>query len=588
MRAPLLRLVWSLSGLLLAGSAVCGSALSSQRVVNGTFEQGLKGWKSSGDVRLETNNPIEGKISATIGPGIGSLSQRIRTGSGNDFTVSANIQSPAGTSCVFLLRFLDKHGREVMKVDSLLDMKPSKEDPHKFNHFMKAHPLTDWIEIGFVKNFATEAALIDQVGLHMSDENAAGLQATCDLNEAMQPLWQGKKVFNEAVLMLSQSGGPATGRLMFQPSRILSVRDYGLTTDYTEGLDWLAAGQDLICAASSRIPYVRDEDLLKGELKWNSFGGKQIMVTYEHRDHWTHPLPEFLGAGLPNTLSKLKARAPLRVVAYGDSITHGVGASRLSHIPPFLPPWPELFVQRLQTLYYDPDIKLYNSAQSGATSTWAEKYAERMVASLNPDLVLVAFGQNDFWSISAADFEKSIKALLQTVRKKNSNVEFLLVSTIRFDPAYTTNSQYWKVVGEYAATLKGMSSPGVQTVDMTSLSEWVYAAKKPADCLNDPLHPDDYLARWYAQSVAAALDPASCISLEPVQATNKTAKASLPKPGLLLIQRPVHPNELNAPALKFDPKVDDLMQNVLKTIPMPCVPQSPACLVPRISEKRRG
>jgi hypothetical protein len=64
-------------------------------------------------------------------------------------------------------------------------------------------------------------------------------------------------------------------------------------------------------------------------------------------------------------------------------------------------------------------------------------------------------------------------------------------------------------VGEYAKKLKAMTGPGVQFVDMTAISEWVYAAKKPDDCLNDPLHPNDYFARWYAQSVVAALDPAS-------------------------------------------------------------------------------
>jgi lysophospholipase L1-like esterase len=522
-------LVSSLCGLLLSGSVVSGSAQSSQRVVNGTFEQGLKGWESSGAVHLETNNPLEGKISASIGPGTGSLLQRIRTGSGNDFTVSADIQSQAGNDFLFLLRFLDKHGSEVMRVDSLADMKPTKEDPNKFNHFMKAHPLTEWIEIAVLKKSSSGVVVMDQVGLEMVDENAAGLPATCDLDEAMQPFWMGRKVFNEAVLMVSQEGQPAAGRLMFQPSRILSVRDYGLTTNYSERQDWVAEGRALICTASSRMPSVRDEDLSKGELKWNSVGGKQIMVTYEHQDHWTHPLPAFFGPGLPNTLSKLKASARLRVVAYGDSITHGVGASRLSHMRPFLAPWPELFVRRLQTLYQDADIHLYNSAQSGATSSWAEKYAERMVASLNPDLVLIAFGQNDFWGVSSADFAKSITRVLQTVRKKNPKVEFLLVSTMRYDPAYTTNSQYWNVVSEYAARLKSMIGPGVQVVDMTSLSEWVYAAKKPKDCLNDPLHPNDYMARWYAQSAAAALDPASGCSFGSIQATNKPANASLTK-----------------------------------------------------------
>jgi len=205
----------------------------------------------------------------------------------------------------------------------------------------------------------------------------------------------------------------------------------------------------------------------------------------------------------------------LKVVAYGDSITHGLGESRLSHIRPYLPPWPELFVYRLKEIYHDRHIQFYNSAQSGADSKWADKYAARMVASLNPDLVIVAFGQNDFWSVSAETFASHITNVIKTVRNQNPNTEFLLVSTMRFDPTYTTNTQYWNVVGEYAARLKAMTGPGVQFVDMTKISEWVFAAKKPKDCLNDPLHPNDYLARWYAQSLAAALDATSAPTLNP-------------------------------------------------------------------------
>src|SRR6516162_4872178 len=254
---------------------------------------------------------------------------------------------------------------------------------------------------------------------------------------------------------------------------------------------------------------VLDEDLPKGEFKWSTVGGKQVMVAYEHEDAWNHPRPTFVGDGLPNTIKKLETKASLKVVAYGDSITHGLGESRLSHIPPFLPPWPELFVHRLKSIYRDGHIEFYNSAQSGADSKWGKKYAEPMVASLNPDLVIIAFGQNDFWNISPNSFADNIADIIKTVREKNANAEFLLVSTARFDPAYTSQTQYWEVVGEYAAKLKAMTAPGVQFVDMTGISEWVYAAKKPKDCLNDPLHPNDYLARWYAQSLVAALDPAS-------------------------------------------------------------------------------
>jgi lysophospholipase L1-like esterase len=485
-------------------------------VINGGFENGLKGWQATGDVHPETNGPLDGKMSAIIGPGAGSLTQRIEVSNVNPFTVSATIQSPHTNGWVFALRFLDKNGDELMKVDSVSDMKGKGANPTKFNHYMQPHPLTRWIEVVISKDSSQGSLLVDQVALDMPDENAVGLKPACNLNQAMRPFWLGKKICNEAVLMFSQNGQPATGRLLFHPARIISVRDYGLATNYVEGRDYTADGRTLICTPSSRMTQVREKDLLKGEFKWNVVGGKQVMVTYEHDDTWTHPLPQYVGDGLPNTMKKLRAHAPLTVVAYGDSITHGYGESRLSHIRPYLPPWPELFVHRLKEIYHDKHIQFYNSSQSGATSRWGKDYAGRMVASLNPDLVLVAFGQNDFWSISADSFAANIADIMRTIRKKNSKAEFILISTLRFDPAYTTNSQYWNVVGEYAKKLKAMNGPGVQFVDMTAISQWVYAAKKPKDCMHDPLHPNDYFARWYAQSLVAALDPASGRKATPI------------------------------------------------------------------------
>jgi lysophospholipase L1-like esterase len=133
--------------------------------------------------------------------------------------------------------------------------------------------------------------------------------------------------------------------------------------------------------------------------------------------------------------------------------------------------------------------------------------AGRMVASLHPDLVIVAFGQNDFWRISADDFAGNIASVLRTVRAANPQAEFLLVSTLRFDPIYSGKPGYWNLVTQYDAKLRAMTGPGVQLVDMTAISGGVYAAKAPKDCLNDPLHPNDYFARWYAQSLMAALTP---------------------------------------------------------------------------------
>jgi len=98
----------------------------------------------------------------------------------------------------------------------------------------------------------------------------------------------------------------------------------------------------------------------------------------------------------------------------------------------------------------------------------------------------IPFGQNDFWGISADSFASNIADVPKTIRNKTRGAEFLLVSTLRFDPAYTSKSQYWELVGQYAAKLKSMTGPGVQFVDMTAISESVFTDKKPKDCLQRP------------------------------------------------------------------------------------------------------
>lgn len=73
--------------------------------------------------------------------------------------------------------------------------------------------------------------------------------------------------------------------------------------------------------------------------------------------------------------------------------------------------------------------------------------------------------------------------MMRTIRQTNPQAEFLLVSTMRFDPAYTTNPEDWKTMSEYEARLRSMVAQGVQLVDMTAISGAVFAAKAPRDCL---------------------------------------------------------------------------------------------------------
>lgn len=326
------------------------------KIVNGTFKQGLDGWRATGDVHLQTNI-LDGQVCADIGPGAGSLAQRVEAGGGNPLTLTAVVRSAPTNGWILMLRFLDKDGREVMRVDSGKDIKIKGTNPETIKHYMQPHPLTQWIELVISKNSSGGTVGVDRVSMDIPDENSIRLKPACDLDRLMEPFWLGNEVYDEAVLLLWQDGKPAAGRLLFHPSRIISVQDYGLTTNYINGADYSVRGRTLICASSSRMPRVRENDLQKGEFKWNVVGGRQVMVTYDHQDRWKEGLPKYVGQGLPRTMKKLNAHEPLTVVAYGDSITHGYGQSRLSHIRPFLPPWPELFVHRLKEIYHDSRIQ---------------------------------------------------------------------------------------------------------------------------------------------------------------------------------------------------------------------------------------
>jgi lysophospholipase L1-like esterase len=494
----------ALTFLLLACHLLCADTTARTVSVNGGFEDGLTAWKTTGDVTLDTHRPLAGKASVRIGPGPGSITQRVALGGNNHIQISATIHSEAPASGILTVRFLDKDGSELMSVDSSADMKPG-EEPGKISHYMKPHPLTASVEITLSKSSKTGYIEADQVQLGVYEENLPSLQGTAKLADMMKPLWQGNTVSNEALLMVTHDGLAASGTLMFQPTRILSVTDYAGTEVYQEGTDFTSQGRTLACTPHTRMSQVKDSELAKGELAWNIVGGKQVMVTYEHSQAWTGPIQPYVGEQMPGTIRKLSARTPLRIVAYGDSITFGLGSSRMLKIPPFQAPWIELFVEQLQHDSADSNIALYNSSQSGADSNWAKRMAARMVASLNPDLVVIAFGQNDFWSVSPDTFASNISSVIQTVGSKDPGAEFLLVSTMRFDPAYSSNPAYWRAVTEYDAKLRALTGPGVQMVDFTSISGAVFAAKEPKDCLNDPLHPNDYLSRWYAQSLVAAL-----------------------------------------------------------------------------------
>jgi lysophospholipase L1-like esterase len=494
-------------GLLLSVIASASAPADTTRIsVNPDFADGLNGWSTSGAVHLKRNTSDQGSAEVVIGPGAGSISQRMAADGDNHMDVSVLLHAGPAGSAVVMVRFFDKAGHELMSLRSPTDIRPGKT-PGSMEEYFRPHPLTAFVEISVSKGNTPGTVTVERAELDQYRDDDPVLESSQDTAALMQPFWKGSLVRDEAVFLSSDGNGPATGTLMFAPDKILSVTSYDGTMQYREGVDYTVEGRTLTVVAGSAISQVQNSDLKHGELAWNVIGGKQILVTYQHSNRWTGPVQPYVGDELPRTIRLLREHRPLRIVAFGDSITYGIGSSHMDQIPPYQLPWVDLFASRLRSAWNDPGIQLFNSSQSGAASDWARRMAGRMVASLHPDLVIVAFGQNDFWRITPAAFAANVSAVLRTVRATNPHAEFLLLSTTRFDPAYTSVALYWNRVTEYDARLRAMTGPGVQLVDMTAISGAIFAAKEPRDCLNDPLHPNDYLSRWYAQSLAAALTP---------------------------------------------------------------------------------
>jgi len=479
-------------------------------VTNGDFENGLTGWSATGHVSVETESPLAGTKSLKIGPGKAVVSQRYEVPGLRIMEVGATCRlSSPETAVIVRVRCYDGRGRVVMDLRQGFDPKKALDSKGVGTGiYFKTQGNTSHVVFSIEKTSADAGiATVDSAEIHDYDKERQFHSPTCDLQAYMRPIWEGSEVTNESVLLLSTGGAPPRGRLLFHPTRVLSVRDSSLSTEYKEREDYRVEGTEIVALPGSKMTSVKDTDFPKGDYPWLSIAGKHVAVTYTHEDVWQGPTPVYEGSHLTETMAKLRGGKPVTVVALGDSITLGINVSGYRGEAPYMPTWPELATGKLAELYNNHRIKLYNTGLGGMTSQWGKDNARDAVATLNPDLVTIAFGMNDFWSITPAEFRSNIQSIISTVRAKRPKAEFILISSIRFDPAYTADPTYVGHLTGYQSELKSLAGEGICLLDLTALSEYLYKAKSAKDLLADPMHPDDFLARWFAQSLVAMLSP---------------------------------------------------------------------------------
>lgn len=460
-------------------------------ITNGAFDRDLTGWAVRGSAKVEN-----GKL--LLDAGKSSVRQRFAMQGLHILSVGATVKSDSKDVLALVrLRCLDAQGR------TLMDQTGTPNKDGQAGIYLKTHAYTAAVEVSIEKSTMGKATA-DDIWLTDDDRDRVQHAPQVDLKDAMIPFWQGEVVRDESVLLLSQDGGDPSGKLLFESNEILSVKDSSLTKEYVRDRDYRIEGKCLVALKDSTIPTMKDTEFAKGQYPWTELQGHHIFVTYRHQDHWTGPLPQFQGEYLTKTTEKLAKKKSLRIVAFGDSITLGINVSGFRNVPPYLPPWPTLVAHELERRTGS-KVTLYNTALGGMTSQWAKDNAHDAVATLKPDLVLLAFGMNDFWSLEPKYFFANIKATIATIRKANPNCEFLLIGSMKFDPVYTTEEPYVGNLAGYPAVLRSLVGRGIGMFDMTELSDALYRAKSQKDLATDPMHPDDFFARIYAQGVVASL-----------------------------------------------------------------------------------
>lgn len=329
--------------------------------------------------------------------------------------------------------------------------------------------------------------------------------------ESMIPFWQGTTMRNEAMMPIYYGAGNIYSTLLFSPAQILSVKNAELTKSYIQGKDWIVEGNKLKLPVGSSIPFIMETVASTPDMTLapDYFQKRQLAVTYTHSGIWNGPKPQYASTGLPNTISKLTKREPLKIVLYGDSISVGYNSSGVLNLAPLLPNWGNLFVDALKRKYQSA-VTLINSSEVSKMSAWGIQNVKSRVSDLHPDLVIIAFGMNDgvnmpptFIPIDTTAYKNNILGIITNVRSTNPKAEFILISPILMHPAYAGSTQ-----GSYQAVLTQLAQTGVTVVDMTSVHKELLKTKTYVDVSGNNInHPNDFMARWYAQEVAGLFIP---------------------------------------------------------------------------------
>ena len=339
------------------------------------------------------------------------------------------------------------------------------------------------------------------------------------IETALLPVWEGDTAYNETVLPVqNEYGGIDPITLLYPIEEVISVQNAEMTVTYQKGVDYAVSGGRLIIADDGNIPTVSYLEFhpTTGQAGFESIEGgyvcfsegtwfheRQIVVTYKHTAEYNGYLPGGKDYLLSNIKQKLSDKDTIDMLVFGDSISVGANSSGFTGIAPFLPTYPELFKAGLEN-QYGVTVNLTNPSVGGMGINWGLQQIDGILSQQTDlDLAVVAFGMND-GALASNMFAYKANQLVSAIQEKFPTADVLLVATML--PNSKAPNYYLNQENFADAMLESCEKQGVAVVNMTAMHASLLTKKSYADMTgNNVNHPNDYLARVYAQTLLATL-----------------------------------------------------------------------------------
>ena len=161
-------------------------------------------------------------------------------------------------------------------------------------------------------------------------------------------------------------------------------------------------------------------------------------------------------------MTGLEKEGPITIVAFGDSITHGILVNETNYETVY---W-NLLKKKINTFRDYIPVNVINAGIGGMTATQSLNRLDKQVLAHNPDLVIVCFGLNDI-NDELENYLNSLGIIFDKCRQSGADVIFMTPNMLNTYVSKDTPPQFL----EYAAITAEYQNSGRMDLYMTSAVE---------------------------------------------------------------------------------------------------------------------